>query len=429
MIVDVREFVVGDGKHDDTDAMQALLLLEPHSIVVVPANVTVKTGPLRLSSDLVLQVDGTLQAIEATGEVLVHTWPIMSPLIIYNTSEDGGHEQQYQAFLYANNVSNLRITGTGVIHGRGEAWWNAFTNKSKDLQAGRPNLIQIVNSRNIEIDSVTLMDSPFWTIHPVLSEHVHIHHTTIRSRLYAPNVDGIDPDSCRHVMIEYNDVSCGDDHIAIKAGRCGDSMTPNKCTDPTWKAGQYQTTNVTVRYNTFRTGMGIAVGSESSGGIRNIDIHDNIIGLCQFGNDGDGSCGWGPALHVKTTVSRGGAIEDVVFHDNIVYNTSAFILLEMDYQTGNNKPPQGYAATSIRNISFLRNRAMGRAKRATFDCSVHDSCHEIIAINNTVENAETSPWDCHFVQSYRVSGNMPEGLEECMANSMNQTDLWPTTAS
>jgi polygalacturonase len=231
---------------------------------------------------LTLQVDGTLQAIEATPQVLNTTWPKLPPLVIYNSSEDFGRIPQYQAFLYAKNVTNLRITGTGVIDGHGEAWWNAFTNHSALLQAGRPNLIQIVNSRNIEIDSVTLKDSPFWTLHPVLSQDIHIHHVKIRSRLYAPNVDGIDPDSCRNVLIEYNDVSCGDDHVAIKAGRCGDSITPNKCTDPIWKSGMYQTTNVTVRYNVFKTGMGIAIGSESSGSIRNVHVHDNVIGLASL---------------------------------------------------------------------------------------------------------------------------------------------------
>lgn len=253
-VLNVKDFVIGDGIHDDTRAMQALLS-QPHSIVVVPVNTTVKTGPLTLTSNLTLQVDGCLQAMDATPEVLRSTWPKLPPLEIYNSSEDLGRVLQYQALLYATNVTKLRITGTGTIDGRGELWWSAFDSKSPDLQAGRPNLIQIVNSQNIEIDSITLKDSPFWTIHPVLSENIYIHHTTIRSRLYAPNVDGIDPDCCRNVMIEYNDVSCGDDHVAIKAGRCGDGVTPNKCTDPVWSSGAYQTNNVTIRYNTFRVGM------------------------------------------------------------------------------------------------------------------------------------------------------------------------------
>lgn len=250
--------VIGDGIHDDTRAMQALVS-QPHSIVVIPVHTTVKTGPLTLTSHLTLQVDGTLQALDATPSVLnttTTTWPILPPLDLYNSSEDLGKTRQYQALLYAQNVTRVRITGTGIIDGRGELWWNAFRAKFSLLQAGRPNLVQMVHSRRVEIDSVTFRNSPFWTIHPVHCEFVYIHHVTIRARLYAPNVDGIDPDACRHVLMEYNDISCGDDHIAIKAGRCGeDGVTPNKCTNPIWSSGVYQTTNVTVRHNIFRVGM------------------------------------------------------------------------------------------------------------------------------------------------------------------------------
>jgi polygalacturonase len=424
--------VIGDGIHDDTRAMQALVS-QPHSIVVIPVHTTVKTGPLTLTSHLTLQVDGTLQALDATPSVLnttTTTWPILPPLDLYNSSEDLGKTRQYQALLYAQNVTRVRITGTGIIDGRGELWWNAFRAKFSLLQAGRPNLVQMVHSRRVEIDSVTFRNSPFWTIHPVHCEFVYIHHVTIRARLYAPNVDGIDPDACRHVLMEYNDISCGDDHIAIKAGRCGeDGVTPNKCTNPIWSSGVYQTTNVTVRHNIFRVGMGIAIGSESSGSIRNIEIYNNTVGLCPFGHITQKSCGWGPALHIKTTLTRGGTIENVIFRDNIVYNTSCFILLEMGYQNGEKvDPPKDYAATVVRNISFVRNRAMGMATGASFECFRKDACEEITVINNTVEHVaegSPSPWACRYVKSYRVAGNFPPGLEECMANSMNETIQLP----
>jgi hypothetical protein len=125
-------------------------------------------------------------------------------------------------------------------------------------------------------------------------------------------------------------------------------------------------------------------------------------------------------------MSRGGVIENVVFRDNVVYNSSSFILLEMDYhQQGKHlNPPKDYAATTVRNISFLRNRAMGGAVGASFGCSVNDACHDIVLINNTIANAKTSsPWSCHYIESYTVSGNAPTGLDECMAKSMNGTTI------
>lgn len=99
-----------------------------------------------------------------------------------------------------------------------------------------------------------------------------------------------------------------------------------------WSSGYYRTENVTVQHSTFGRGMGIAIGSEMSGGIQNVFIYNNTIGLCDTGSEEYG-CGWGPALHVKTTLSRGGYIQNVVFHNNRIWNTSMFILLELGYQT------------------------------------------------------------------------------------------------
>ena len=125
--------------------------------------------------------------------------------------------------------------------------------------------------------------------------------------MYAPNSDGVDPDSSINVMIEHNDISTGDDGIAIKAGVCADGHgaendgpAPINCAqDLNFSDGSYHTHNVTVRYNTFRIGMGISVGSESSGGIVDVLIHDNVIGLCEAGHYLEKCCGWGPAMHLN----------------------------------------------------------------------------------------------------------------------------------
>ena len=155
------------------------------------------------------------------------------------------------------------------------------------------------------------------------------------------------------------------------------------------------------------------------------------MGLCQFGHANEQSCGWGPALHIKTTLTRGGAIENIMFRDNVVYNTSSFILLDMGYQNGEDPdPPKDYTATAVRNISFVRNRAMGMATGASFECFRKDACEEITVVNNTVKHiakGSPSPWSCHYIKSFNVSGNFPTGLKECMANSMNETIQWPLT--
>jgi polygalacturonase len=192
--------VVCDGQHDDTKAMQRMLdTVLPNTVVLVPADCVVITGPLTIRQDnFTLQVDGRLQAWDITVALLRKAWPRLPPLPSYGDSRDAGRYLQYQALVYAVNVTNLRIIGQGVIDGRGQAWWDAFKlyNRSDPrthiVEAGRPNLVQIVNCTQVEISSIQMQDSPFWTLHPILSDSIHIHDVTIRAPLYAPNVDGID---------------------------------------------------------------------------------------------------------------------------------------------------------------------------------------------------------------------------------------------
>lgn len=238
--------------------------------------------------------------------------------------------------------------------------------------------------------------------------------------------------SCKDVLIEFVHIECGDDHIAVKAGVCGVS-SPNNCSDPIWSSGMYRTNNVTVRHSTFGRGMGIAIGSEMSGSISNVTIYNNTIGLCDTGAvDPSRGCGWGPALHVKTTISRGGELKDIVFYNNTVWNTSMFILLEIGYQTNSNElPPYTYESTKVQNIAFIRNVARGSAVSASFICSKYDACHNISILGNQIlvsQSTTRSPWNCRFIAGdYIATNNVPPGLEECLSNSMSNTTVIYTT--
>jgi polygalacturonase len=212
-------------------------------------------------------------------------------------------------------------------------------------------------------------------------------------------------------------VECGDDHIAIKAGVCGTSL-PNNCTDPVWSSGIYRTENVTVQHSTFGRGMGIAIGSEMSGGVYNVFVYNNTIGLCNTGSEEYG-CGWGPALHVKTTIARGGYIQNVTFHNNTVWNASMFILLEVGYQSNPDElPPISYLATKVQNITFSSNSALGSAKSVTLHCSMYDLCHNLTILDNLISSCPYNPWNCQYIaDDYVATDNYPPGLEECLYNS------------
>jgi polygalacturonase len=441
-ILNVVDFgAVGDARSEDTQAIQraisealtlsqrsATIQLESSSrrsetVIWFPPNLEFVSGPLHISGGdyLTLQIDGTLTAITNETEGWENKWPQILPLPSYGNSRDGDRFFQYQPFLYITNSSHFVLRGQGLVDGKGQWWWDTFQFHFSKLSAGRPNLVRLVNCTDVEITGVTLKDSPFWCLHPVYCSHVHIHHVHIQSPLYAHNSDGIDPDSCQHVMIEYNDVSCGDDHIAIKAGVCGES-SPNDCRDEAWSSGLYTTKNVTVRYNTFRTGMGVAVGSEMSGGVEDVLVHDNILGLCPAGHERPDACGWSLAMHLKTTVTRGGFLRNITFSRNTVYNTTSFLHVETDYQS-QVVPPKDYTATKIDHIVFRDNRGLGSvSQHASFGCSPDVVCDHVTVQRNTIparKDKSTSTWSCSFVSDYQVDGNYPPGLQECMDNSWN----------
>jgi polygalacturonase len=371
---------------------------EVTTTILFPENNTFCTGPLNVTSQITLQVDGTLRALNWTET----DWPQIPPLASYGNSRDAGFYLQYQAFLYATDSHDISIVGKGVIDGRGQAWWDAFSSHDRSLAAGRPNLVQFVNCQNMEVSGVTLKDSPFWCLHPVLCTDVHIHHIKIRSHMYAQNSDGIDPDSSRNVLIEDNDISCGDDHIAIKAGVCGNhSGSPLDCDKiKAFTDGTYETVNVTIRRNIFRTGMGIALGSELSGGIRDVLIEDNLVGVCQPGHCNIGCCGWSPGLHLKTTDTRGGHMKNIVFRNNTVYNTTSLILLETDYQT--DETDNTGKPTKIENLSFQSNRGRGTAKGISFSCNKDLPCTNVTFLNNDFD--PTVSIDCKNVEVIDQNG-------------------------
>merc|ERR1711862_77088 len=134
-----------------------------------------------------------------------------------------------------------------------------------------------------------------------------------------------------------------------------------------------------------------------------------------------GSCGWGFAMHLKTTLTRGGYMHNILFDSNIIYNNTGFLLIETDYQSNHDNdllPP--YPTTDIRNISFIDNSGLGHAISMNFDCSEFLPCNDIQVKNNWLldsnndDDDNSSPYHCSYVQTYELENNSPPGLDECM---------------
>lgn len=215
-VVSVEDFgAVGDNGTDNTVAFRAALLaVKPTGgEVVVPAGKVYRTGPVNLTSNVVLRVDGVMRAVENRS-----AFPKIGILPSVGHDYDTNGQCRRHPFVFAVGGSNISVVGKGTIDGAGRMWWNTTTRRTQDPGVGRPHLMELQNISGVVVTGVTLLNSAFWTFHPVYCKDVHIHHITIQIPWGGFNGDGIDVDSCQNVLIEHNFINCGDDHVTILSG-------------------------------------------------------------------------------------------------------------------------------------------------------------------------------------------------------------------
>lgn len=305
--------------------------------VVVPAGVFL-TGAIRLRSNVNLHVskDATLKF--ATNP--------KAYLPIVHTRWEGMELMHLSPLIYAYEETNVAITGEGTLDGQGKSFfwkWHGnpryggnpdvvsqraararlYEMMDKNVLVAerifgeghylRPQFIQPYKCKNVLIEGVTIVDSPMWEVHPVLCENVTIRNLHIAS--HGPNNDGCDPESCKDVLIDGCFFDTGDDCIAIKSGRNNDGRRLNVPTE-----------NIIVRNCTMKDGHGgITIGSEISGGVRNLFAHD-----CKL----DSADLW-TALRVKNNASRGGKLENFYFKNITVGQVSrAVVEIDFNYEEG-----------------------------------------------------------------------------------------------
>jgi polygalacturonase len=152
------------------------------------------------------------------------------------------------------------------------------------------------------VEEVTVRNSPFWTIHPVYCDNVVVRGVTIDSHF--PNNDGCDPESTTNVLIENCTFRTGDDAIAIKAGRDADGRRVGRPSG-----------NIVIRNCKFYSECnGLCIGSEMSGGVEGVYMHDIEIGMVKN------------AIYFKSNRDRGGYIRHVRVRDITVERTYGAIL-------------------------------------------------------------------------------------------------------
>jgi polygalacturonase len=185
--------------------------------------------------------------------------------------------------------------------------------------------------KNLLLEDVTFCNSPFWTVNPVGCENVIIRNIKVKAKASAehpdsPNTDGINPESCKNVLIENCQIDTGDDSFAIKSGM-----------DEEGRKRGMPSENIVIR-NCF--GRRVAVGSEMSGGVRNVYIHD-----CVFSDDEHYQ------LHIKTRRGRGGIVENV-WMENLTLKTPSVQIIRVDMEYWTHKVPAPVEPLSERTPKF-----------------------------------------------------------------------------
>jgi polygalacturonase len=344
---DVIEFgAVPDGKTLCTSAIQAAIdacgKAGGGKVVVPPGRFL--TGPLFLKSNLEFEV---LAGATLFGSANFADYPSMQG------RWEGNDRTVYASLLTGVDLENVTITGGGTLDGQGPVWWDAFrktmamrrasglTGREGENPAGsplawpRPRMINLYRSKNIRINGLFITNSPSWNIHPVLCEEVYIDGVTIINPVPSPNTDGIDPESCRNVMISNCYISTGDDCIVIKSGYKYQKENPYTVCE-----------NIVITNCVFGQGHGgVAIGSETAGGVRNVTASNCVC---------DGTV---RGLYIKTARGRGNVIEDVRADNWTMRNlTQAAVTVTLIYEPtdADHAMPVDETTPTVRNIHFSR---------------------------------------------------------------------------
>jgi polygalacturonase len=274
------------------------------------------TGPIHLKSNITLLI--------ADNVTINFSTDFDDYLPMIRMRWEGTQLINFSPLIYAEKVDNIAIRGNGILDGQGKYWWDyrkklsdefhktgatdskwqkeffkvnnltqleTLLDDSSRIKLGflRPPFIQPIDSNNILIENITVRNSPFWNINPVFCENITITGVSVEAPNTAGNTDGIDPDSCKNMIITNSRFDVGDDCIAIKSGR---DLQGRRIGRPT--------ENLIIKDCLMLRGVsGVAVGSEQSGGVRNVSISN-----CIFNGTDRG-------IYLKSTQGRGGIVENI----------------------------------------------------------------------------------------------------------------------
>jgi polygalacturonase len=429
-IISVSDFGgLGDGYTINTDAFKKAidaLSKKGGGLLEVPSGVWF-TGPIELKSNINLHLE--------KGALILFS-PDFNLYPLVKTCFEGLETTRCQSPISARNAINVAITGEGSINGSGEAWRPLKKAKVTDTQwkkvikSGgvlkdptywfptkgslkgqsisdsnvpngklsdaewlevrdflRPAMLNFIECKNVLLQGVLFENSPSWNIHPLMCTNVIIDNITVRNPSYSQNGDGIDIESCKNVLLINSSFDVGDDAICIKSGKDAEGRLRARPTE-----------NVVVdNCKVFKGHGGFVVGSEMSGGVRNVSVRN-----CQF-------LGTDVGLRFKSNRGRGGIVENIYISDIYMFDiaTDSF-LFDLYYggksateslEDGDQTPivtqiPAVTAETPVFKNIYIKNIVSRNARRAMYFNGLPEMNISNINVENTIITSQYGAMIC-----------------------------------
>lgn len=319
-------------KHDSLPAINAAIkaaVAAGGGKVTIPKGTWLSKGPIHLKSKINLHL--------SEGSRLLFTRYTKYYLPTVKTRWEGTELLGYSPLIYAANVKDVAITGPGHLDGNRKSsfrkWFKKQENDRQKLRKMgatgiplkqrvfakrsylRPSFVQIFNAERVLLDGYKITDAPFWINHLVYTKHATVKNLRVESDF--ANNDGIDIESSQYVLVENNHFRTGDDSVVIKSGR-----------DMDGRVKAIPSENIVVRNNDMGGEDGIAIGSEMSGGVKNVFFTDNVLR--------EGSS----AIRFKANLDRGGLVEHIRVRNFKVESFTNLFWFQLNYpgELGGNFP-------------------------------------------------------------------------------------------
>jgi exo-poly-alpha-galacturonosidase len=421
---DITDYgAVSDGETVNTTAIQVAIdacALGGGGVVIVPEG-TFLTGAVFFKPGVNLHIN--------EGGCLKGTTN-MADYRLVQTRWEGEERIWVSALVNAFGVEGFTISGNGTIDGSGDVWHRrpfgpktepstgpthigpvregppslgpaggldaapdspAYNLVETDLPGyARPRLIAIQNCNNATVRDINIRNQSSWGLFVLYSRDVAIEHLNIRAARYIPSSDGIDIDSCDGVLIRNVDIDVNDDCIAIKSGKDEDGRRVARPAE-----------NILVTDSIFRYGHGgVSMGSEMSGGIRDVTIQDSVMM----------EDNWAP-IRFKSQPSRGGVVENITYKNIELQNTRKAFEFNMAWRMVNPRPPAN-PLPIVRNVHIIN--VSGNTANVGDMTGLDNSPITHVIFENCTINATESGFVLHNVEDIDLSGltiHVPEGVE------------------